>query len=76
MNLVKLFLYPTERELKAKNNGSHATFLDLDNSIDQGRFIDKRLDKRDAFNSNIVKMASIIIIYHLSSYIVPLVHTK
>ena len=60
MNLVKLFLYPTERELKAKNNGSHATFLDLDNSIDQGRFIDKRLDKRDAFNSNIVKMASII----------------
>lgn len=44
-------IYPTELELKAKN---------LDNSIDQGRFIDKRLDKRDAFNSNIVKMASII----------------
>ena len=53
-------IYPTELELKAKNNGSHATFPDLDNSIDQGRFIDKRLDKWDAFNPNIVKMASII----------------
>ena len=52
-----LELYPTELELKVKHNGSHATFLDLDFSIDKGKFIYKIFDKRDAFH--IVTMPSV-----------------
>ena len=52
-------LYPTELELKVKHNGSHATFLDVDISIDKGKFILKMFDKQDAFNFHIVRMPSV-----------------
>ena len=52
-------LYPAELELKVKHNGSHATFLDVDISIDKGKFIFKMFDKQDAFNFYIVRMPSI-----------------
>ena len=53
-----LEIYPTELELKVEQNGSHATFLDLDISIDKGKFIHKMFDKWDAFNFHIVKVPS------------------
>ena len=56
---VFLEIYPTELELKVEHNGSHATFLDLDISIDKEKFIYKVLDKLDTFNFNIVRMPSI-----------------
>ena len=39
-----LEIYPTETELKVKYNSSHVTFLDLDISIDKGKFISKIYD--------------------------------
>ena len=35
---------PIKLELKVEYNGSHATFLHLDNSIDKGEFIYKKFD--------------------------------
>ena len=40
-----------------KHNGSHATFLDLDISIDKVKFIYKMTDKQDAFH--LVRIPSI-----------------
>ena len=39
--LGKVFLetYPKELGLKVEHNGSHATFLDLNISVDKGKFI-------------------------------------
>ena len=54
-----LEIYPAELELKVENNGNHATFLDLDISIDKGKFIYKMFEKQDAFNFHILKMSSI-----------------
>ena len=34
-----LEIYPTELELKVGHNGSQETFLDLDISLDKGKFI-------------------------------------
>ena len=31
-------IYPAELELKVKHNGSHESFIDLDISIDKGKF--------------------------------------
>ena len=39
---------------------NHATFLDLDTSIDKGKFMYKMFDKLDAFNFHIVIMPSVI----------------
>ena len=41
-----------------EHNGSHATFLDLDISIDKGRFTCKMFHKRDTFNFHVVRMPS------------------
>ena len=46
VNFVKIF-FPTELELKMEHNGSCATFLDLDISIDKGKFTCKMFHKRD-----------------------------
>ena len=56
-------IYPKELELKVEHQGTHATFLDLDITIDEGVFIYKFFDKRDAFPFFIVRMP------HLSSNI-------
>ena len=49
-------IYPKELELKCEHAGSHATFLDLDIKIEEGMFIYKLFDKRDAFKFDIVRM--------------------
>ena len=54
-----LEIYSTELELKVENNGSHATFLDLDIFIDKGKFIYKMVDKQDTFSFDIVRLLSI-----------------
>ena len=53
-----LEIYPTDLELKVEHNGSHATFIDVDIFIDQGKFIYKMLDKKETFNFHIVRMPS------------------
>ena len=49
-------IYPEELELKLEHSGSHATFLSLDISLVEGRFIYKLFDKRDSFPFFIVRM--------------------
>ena len=49
-------IYPKELELKLEHSGSHATFLDLDINIDNGKVITKLFDKRDDFTFFIVRM--------------------
>ena len=49
-------IYPEELELKMEHTGSHGTFLNLDISIVDGKFIYKLFDKRDAFPFSIVRM--------------------
>ena len=41
-----------------EHNDSHATFLDLDISIDKGKLIYRMFDKRDTFKFHIVKLPS------------------
>ena len=49
-------IYPEELELKVEHSGTHATFLNLDISIEEGVFVYKLFDKRDAFPFYIVRM--------------------
>ena len=49
-------IYPEELELKLEHTGSHASFLNLDVTIEEGRFVYKLFDKRDAFPFSIVRM--------------------
>ena len=49
-------IYPKELQLKVENHGTHATFLDLDISIENNIFRYKLFDKRDAFPFFIVRM--------------------
>ena len=49
-------IYPKELSLKLEHSGTHATFLDLDIKIEDGLFIYKLFDKRDAFPFFIVRM--------------------
>jgi len=56
-------IYPPELELKVEHHGTHATFLDLDITVKDGKFVYKLFDKRDAFPFFIVRMP------HLSSNI-------
>ena len=58
-------IYPKELELKIEHQGEHATFLDLDITISEGKFVYKLFDKRDAFPFFIVRMP------HLDSNIPP-----
>ena len=52
-------IYPTDLELKVEHNGSHATFIDVDISINKGKLIYKMLDKKETFNFHTVRMPSI-----------------
>ena len=49
-------IYPPELALKMEHSGKHATFLSLDISIQDGIFVYKLFDKRDAFPFFIVRM--------------------
>ena len=49
-------IYPDELELKLEHSGLHATFLDLDITIQDNIFVYKLFDKRDAFPFSIVHM--------------------
>ena len=49
-------IYPPELSLKVEHSGNHATFLDLDITISNNKFIYKLFDKRDAFPFFIVRM--------------------
>ena len=49
-------IYPNELELKLEHAGNRATFLNLDITIEDGKFIFKLFDKRDEFPFSIVRM--------------------
>ena len=49
-------IYPPELEVKCEHEGNHATFLELDVSVQDGLFIYKLFDKRDDFPFFIVRM--------------------
>ena len=49
-------IYPEELELKEEHSGDHATFLCIDVTIENKRFIYKLYDKRDDFSFSIVRM--------------------
>ena len=49
-------IYPDELKLKIEHSGTHATFLNLDIEIENGIFVYKLFDKRDAFPFFIVRM--------------------
>ena len=49
-------IYPRELELKCEHEGSHATFLELDITKVDGKFIYKLFDKRNDFPFFIVRM--------------------
>ena len=49
-------IYPDELELKMEHSGNHASFLNLDINIVNGKFIYKLYDKRDTFPFFIVRM--------------------
>ena len=49
-------IYPPELELKVEHQGNHATFLDLDISVNNDGFVYKLFDKRDTFPFFIVRM--------------------
>ena len=52
-------IYPDELDLKKEHSGNHATFLNLDITIKEGKFVYKLFDKRDAFPFSIVRMPHI-----------------
>ena len=49
-------IYPSELELKEEHSGSHGTFLSLEINMQEGLFVYKLFDKRDAFPFSIVRM--------------------
>ena len=49
-------IYPEELELKIEHSGHHASFLNLDITIEGGMFVYKLYDKRDTFPFHIVRM--------------------
>ena len=53
-------IYPPELELKVEHLGNHATFLDIDIKIENGKFIYKLFDKRDQFPFFIVRMPHLL----------------
>ena len=53
-------IYPPELELKVEHLGNHATFLDIDIKIANGKFIYKLFDKRDQFPFFIVRMPHLL----------------
>ena len=42
-------IYPPELQVKCEHEGQHATFLELDISVQDGGFVYKLFDKRDDF---------------------------
>jgi len=49
-------IYPEELDLKVEHCGHHATFLNLDITIQDGLFVYKLFDKRDTFPFSIIRM--------------------
>ena len=49
-------IYSKELQLKVEHHGTHATFLDLDITVENNIFRYKLFDKRDAFPFFIVRM--------------------
>ena len=49
-------IYPPELQVKCEHQGQHATFLELDISVQDGLFVYKLFDKRDDFPFSIVRM--------------------
>ena len=52
-------IYPAELQLKVEHFGSHGTFLDLDITIQDKKFVYKLYDKRDEFPFSIVRMPNL-----------------
>ena len=49
-------IYPPELELNLENSGDHASFLDLDITLQNNKFVFGLFDKRDGFPFSIVRM--------------------
>ena len=49
-------IYPPELQVKCEHEGTHANFLELDITIEEGLFVYKLFDKRDDFPFSIVRM--------------------
>ena len=49
-------IYPPELQVKCEHEGQHATFLELDITVENGLFVYKLFDKRDEFPFSIVRM--------------------
>ena len=49
-------IYPDELELKVEHDGDSGTFLNLDIWVEEGQFVYKLYDKRDAFPFSTVRM--------------------
>ena len=49
-------IYPKELELKCEHEGKHATFLEIDITVQDDLFVYKLFDKRDNFPFFIVRM--------------------
>ena len=52
-------IYPPELQVKCEHEGQHATFLDLDITIQNVCFFYKLFDKRDNFHFSIVRMSDL-----------------
>ena len=52
-------IYPSNLQLKCEHQGSHATFLEVDITVQDGYFIYKLFDKRDNFPFFIVRMPNL-----------------
>ena len=53
---IRSEIYIDELELKAEHSGNHATFLNLDISVVDGRFIYKLFDNATNFHFFIIRM--------------------
>jgi len=49
-------IYPPELQVKCEHEGQHATFLELDITIENGMFVYRLFDKRDNFPFSIIRM--------------------
>ena len=49
-------IYPPDLQVKCEHEGQHATFLELDITVQEGLFVYKLFDKRDDFPFFIVRM--------------------
>ena len=58
------YIYPKQLELKLEHQEEHATFLDLDITIENNIFVYKLFDKRGKFPFIVLRMTLCRVIFH------------